>query len=115
MAKNRVGLQKNFSSIFNGVWIPQKTRRRPFDAPVQEQQLQKSKIEHIINRMKCSKDFECYKSGFKNLCRVKIIEGAELIECSPENRRDCEFRVPFMNRAFCKCQLRYYIAKNLHR
>jgi len=114
MAKNRVGLQKNFSVIFEDVWVPPKTRR-PFAAPAQKQQHHKSEIEHIISRMKCSKSFECYKSGFKNLCKTRIIEGTELIECLPENQQACEFRATFMEMAFCKCQLRCYIAKNLHK
>lgn len=115
MAKNKVGLHKNFSAIFEGVWIPPKTHRRPFAAPAQKQQTQKSEIEHIISQMKCSKGFECYKAGFKNLCRARIIAGTELIECSPENQQACEFKAAFMEMAFCKCKLRCYIAKNLHK
>ena len=113
MAKDRVGLHKNCSAIFEGVWIPPKNHRRPFAAPKQKQQVQKSKIEHIISQMKCSKGFECYKSEFKNLCKAREIAGTELVECSPENQQACEFRTTFMETAFCKCQLRCYIAKNL--
>jgi len=33
----------------------------------------KEKIEQIMSDMTCSKDFECYKSGFDNLCKAKVI------------------------------------------
>ncbi len=115
MVKNRVGMQKNFSAIFEGVWIPPKTARRPFAAPVQRQQMQKNKIEQIISQMKCSRGFECYKSGFKNLCSARVVAGTELVECLPENQQDCEFKATFLEMTFCKCPLRCYITKNLHK
>ncbi len=116
MSKNRVGLQKKFSTIFEGVWIPKKTdARQTFAATTQGKKLQKEKIEQIISQMKCLKDFECYKSGFKNLCKVNILEDTGLVECSPENKKPCEFKSSFMGRTFCKCQLRCYIAENFHK
>jgi hypothetical protein len=30
-------------------------------------------IEKIIDELKCPKDFICYKSGFRNLCKVEDI------------------------------------------
>ena len=30
----------------------------------------KRKVKEIIGQMSCPKDFVCYKSGFKTLCRV---------------------------------------------
>ena len=65
--------------------------------------------------MTCSKGFECFKSGFENLCRVRIVGDGKVIECSPENRQSCEYRFGFMDKTFCKCRLRYYIAKNLNK
>lgn len=116
MAKNRIGLQKNFSKIFEGVWIPRKTRARgAFAAAAQDKELHKRKMERIISQMKCSKGFECCKSGFKNLCKVKKAADTGLIECSPENQQPCEFRYSFMDKSFCNCQLRCFIAENLHR
>jgi len=115
MPKYRVGLQKDFSEIFDGVWIPKRTReKKPTTAPGQKQQQQRQ-IENIIAAMKCAKDFQCCKSGFMNLCKAKLVADTGLVECSPENQQDCEFRISFMDRTFCKCQLRCYIAKNLHK
>ncbi len=115
--KQRAGLQKDFSAIFQGVWIPKKPRRRQAEEPAaaQEHERQINEIEQIISSMKCSKDFACFKSGFQNLCKIKVIGDGKIIECSPENDFPCEYRFSFMDRTFCKCELRYYIARNLNK
>lgn len=73
----------------------------------------KKQIEEIISGMKCQKDFECYKSGFKNLIKVKIFEEENLIECLGKFPEQCDFSFPFADGYFCKCLLRAYIAKHL--
>jgi len=127
--KQRSGLQKDFAAIFEGVWVPKKARaarQPPKPAPQQqEQQAEQAgqtnpaehveQIEKIIASMTCSKGFECFKSGFENLCRVRILGDGKVIECSPENRQSCEYRFGFMDKTFCKCRLRYYIARNLNK
>jgi hypothetical protein len=127
MPKNRQrsGLQKDFSAIFQGVWIPKKTRAaRPAQAqnpPEQGRQTEQKQTEHIeqieqiISSMTCSKGFECFKSGFKNLCKAKIVGDGKIIECSPENKRPCEYRFCFVDKSFCKCRLRYYVAMNFNK
>ena len=71
-----------------------------------------SQVEKIISAMECPRDFVCYKSGFENLSRVRIIGDAKLIECLEKSPHTCEFRFSFEHGSFCKCPLRYYIAKN---
>jgi len=116
MPKHRVGLQKDFSAIFDGVWIPKKIRvSRHAPAPASNAQEMKMQMEEIIRGMNCQKDFECIKSGFEKLCKAKIIGNGKLVECSPENQQACEFRFFFTDRSFCKCRLRYYIAKNFQK
>jgi len=124
--KQRSGLQKDFAAIFEGVWVPKKARAarqapKP-DPQQQEQQADRTnpaehieQIEKIVASMTCSKGFECFKSGFEKLCRVRIIGDGKVIECSPENRQSCEYRFGFMDKTFCKCRLRYYIARNLNK
>ncbi|MHC4742214.1 MAG: hypothetical protein ACYS8Z_09895 [Planctomycetota bacterium] len=194
--KKKFGLQKDFSKIFDGVWIPPKPRSRdaaqqPRDKEIpaedekalietQEQPLETTKsgeqeqpmqppptedigridehlpdmpqdklicsdasqeeglalemplpedrhdeeqadagfepnpeIEKIISTMKCSKGFICYKSNFEQLCIVVNPGEGKIIECSPLNQGPCAYRFSFMGKVFCKCPLRYYIAKNL--
>jgi hypothetical protein len=72
-------------------------------------------IEKIMASMKCPKGFVCYRSGFKDMCKVNSVGEGKIIECSPENRGPCVYRFSFAGRVFCKCALRYYIARNLNR
>ena len=117
MQKRRTGLQKDFATIFEGVWIPKKPEPKPSpDVPTpREYQQQIQQIERIIASMKCAKDFECFKSGFQKLCKVEKIGDGKVIGCSPENKEPCEYRFAFMGKSFCKCELRYYIAQNLNK
>ncbi|MBN2272428.1 MAG: hypothetical protein JXN61_17585 [Sedimentisphaerales bacterium] len=184
--KKRIGLQKDFSKIFDGVWVPQRPGREQFEAdkvvqdqspagetPVSDEkgpdvetpaptkqeprtrdatseghnstvEIPASKeahragggpnpakqgqngdtatlrehyreIEKIMTSMKCAKDFVCYRSGLTDLCKVTTVGEGKVIECSPENRGPCVYRFSFAGRIFCKCALRYYIARNLNR
>ena len=116
--KRRAGLQKDFESIFEGVWIPKKPHLDHTPAaPARPEQYSHAEhaeqIQKIISSMKCEKDFECFKSGFQKLCKIKSIGDGKVIECSPENQGSCEYRFTFMDKNFCKCELRYYVARNL--
>jgi hypothetical protein len=75
----------------------------------QEHELQ---IQEIMSRMQCSKDFECYKSRFENLCEVRILCDGKLVKCLDENGQICEFGFSFGSGLFCKCPLRKYITEN---
>ncbi len=136
--KKRIGLQKDFSIIFEGVWVPPKphkeeARTEPAareqghagEAPLSDDQdhapdtaisnEQIREIERIMDSMKCLKGFICYKSGFEQLCKVKNVGEGGIIECSPENQGPCTYRFTFTGKIFCKCPLRHYIARNLNR
>jgi len=196
--KKRIGLQKDFSTIFEGVWVPSKPHKeearteptaqeqdhavetpvsdeqdrtpdtpafneadQAIETPIPEEQdhaienptareqepaietpvsdeeehtadtaaideqehagdtaisnEQIREIERIMDSMKCPKDFVCYKSGFKNLCKVKNVGEGKIIECSPENQGPCMYRFTFTGKIFCKCPLRHHIARNLKR
>jgi len=73
----------------------------------------KEEIEKIIDRIKCTKDFECYKSGFKNLRKARGIGLERYLECLEKEPRECEFAIPFGYTFLCQCPLRVYIAKKL--
>jgi hypothetical protein len=179
--KKRIGLQKDFSKIFDGVWVPQRPGQeqvqanggRAVETPISDDKergvgtsmsaeqesairtapseghgfaggmpafkvpdrtaggatLDKQvrdddaatlrehyrEIEKIMASMKCPKGFVCYRSGFRDLCKVNSVGEGKIIECSPENRGPCVYRFSFAGRVFCKCALRYYIARNLKR
>ena len=115
MSKNRIGLQKNCSEIFEGVWIPSRNRQKENMTEQEKEQQQQKQIEEIIAAMKCSKDFLCYKSGFTDLCEVKVVAETGFVECLPGNEQACEFKRHLMDKTFCECRLRRYIANNLHK
>jgi hypothetical protein len=70
------------------------------------------RMQDIMGEMQCPKDFECYKSGFEELCKVRIICGGQLIECLEEKAQSCQLGFSFGYGYFCDCKLRKYIARN---
>ena len=72
-----------------------------------------TKIEAIIGRLKCPKDFKCYKSGFEALCKAKDVGLKLYLECLEQNSFECPFSVSFGRSHYCKCPLRVYLAKEL--
>lgn len=70
-------------------------------------------IEEIIGQLKCPKDFECYKSGFKVLCKAVDVGVESFLECLEERPFKCKFSVAFGGLYYCQCPLRVYIAKKL--
>lgn len=72
-----------------------------------------SQVKEIMAAIECPKDFECYKSGFEKIGKVKNLEAENLCVCLEENAQSCKFSFSYGNVYFCKCPLRLYIAKKL--
>ena len=72
----------------------------------------KKKIEELMETLQCSKDFICYKSGFKTLCKAKDHGLPGYLDCLEESP-NCTFALPFGKGHFCKCPIRIYIIKEL--
>jgi hypothetical protein len=73
------------------------------------------RIEEIIADIKCPKNFACYHSGFKDMCRGEDIGLDNYLSCL-ENFTStvfCPFSLSFGNSYLCRCPLRVYVAKNL--
>ena len=77
-----------------------------------EKDIQKE-IEEIVDGLKCPKDFICYKSGFKKLCKVEDIGLESFLICSNGLAEECKFSVHYSNMNFCQCPLRMYICRKL--
>ena len=73
----------------------------------------KKELEKIVGGIACPKNFRCYKSEFRNLCKAKLIEGESLIVCLEENPPECIFSYSYAIRYYCQCPLRDYIARKL--
>jgi hypothetical protein len=72
-------------------------------------------IEDIMCTMKCPKEFVCYTSGFKKLCRARDIGLKSFVACLARDPLDCKFSIHFGEIFFCQCPLRIYISKCLSR
>ena len=73
----------------------------------------KKRLEEIIDRLECPKDFMCYKSGFSSLCKAKDIGMETFLDCLNEKSYDCKFSIYTGKYYICKCPLRIYVAKKL--
>ena len=74
-----------------------------------------SLIEKLAARIKCPKDFMCYKSGLTELCKAKDIGLGTYLECLDNDAQKCIFSLPWGDSYLCKCPLRIYLAKELNR
>lgn len=61
----------------------------------------------------CPKDFRCYRSGFKNICKARDIGLESFVACLMSDPLECKFSLLFGGVFFCTCTIRIYIAKNL--
>ncbi len=72
-----------------------------------------NQIEGMIGHINCPKDFVCYTSEFKSLCRAKDIGLESFVACLATDPLKCKFSIHFGGIFFCQCLLRIYIAKKL--
>jgi hypothetical protein len=70
-------------------------------------------IDEIIAGLKCQKDFICYTSGLKKLCRAKDIGIESFLECLEKKPKSCQFSFAFGLMHLCQCPLRVYLHKKL--
>jgi hypothetical protein len=72
-----------------------------------------NQIVGMIGRINCPKDFVCYTSEFKSVCRAKDIGLESFVACLATDPLQCKFSIHFGGIFFCQCMLRIYIAKKL--
>ncbi|MFC1650320.1 hypothetical protein ACFL2X_01995 [Candidatus Latescibacterota bacterium] len=73
----------------------------------------KGKIQEIIGKIICPKDFACVESGFALLCKSKKIDNSYFIDCLEPDPAECCFAFSLKGFHLCKCPLRKYIKNNL--
>jgi len=75
---------------------------------------QEKQIKEIINGLQCPKDFVCYTSGQKRLCKAEDIGLDSYLVCLEKHPKECKFfAVVFGDKHICQCPLRVYIAKKM--
>jgi hypothetical protein len=72
-------------------------------------------IEEIIDGLQCPKEFACYTSGLKDLCKAKDVGLDSFVACLIADPLQCKFSIHFGGIFFCQCKLRVYIAKKLRK
>jgi len=70
-------------------------------------------IEKIAQGMHCPKDFICYTSDFKDICKVNIFGFEGVLACGEEKPSDCSFSRKYLDTYQCTCAIRSYIKKKL--
>ena len=70
-------------------------------------------IEKIAKRINSQKDFICYTSDFKHICKVNIFGFEGALECGEETPSDCSFARKYCASYQCTCAIRAYIKKYL--
>ena len=74
----------------------------------------RKKIQEIIDRIHCSKNFECIENGFERLCKAKECGLENYLECLERNLIfPCSFMLKVDTKVFCQCPLRVYIEKKI--
>ncbi len=82
-------------------------------------QVPKRRIQEIMNRIDCPEGFECYRSGFRNLCPQEITEYDGPDDCREaqrdrENDRPCTMKTSSGRDYCCSCPLRIYLVTYLN-
>ena len=73
----------------------------------------KDEIEKIMLGMTCEKDFECYKSGFRYLCKTQTAGIDDSLICLEDQSDKCSFSSIVGKETHCSCPLLYHISKRL--
>lgn len=76
-------------------------------------QAHRQEIERIAGGIKCPKDFVCYKSDLKKLCKARDFGMEQYLYCLENKPQECDFSLSFGRGYLCTCPVRIYIAKNL--
>jgi hypothetical protein len=77
------------------------------------EKISKRKIEEIAAGLKCQKDFVCYTSEFKKLCKAQDVGIESFLECLEKKPESCQFSLSFGLMHLCECPLRIYLYKKL--
>ena len=74
---------------------------------------ERQKIDELMARMQCPKDFECADSGFERLCKARDFGLDSFLECLEDSPSRCTFALSFGRSYLCQCPLRVYLSKAL--
>ena len=68
-------------------------------------------VVEIIGDLKCPKDFQCYKSEYKALCKAGVNGNPDILHCLEAEPDECIFSLSYRDTYYCQCLLRNYIVE----
>lgn len=75
----------------------------------------KGELEEIMEGMTCRRDFECYTSGFRYLCKVQDAPTDDRLLCLEGHSHKCSFSSIVGNHTHCNCPLLNHISTRFER
>ena len=80
-----------------------------------EDVMQQIEVTEIIGGLKCPKNYHCYKTQYKALCKAEFVEKVKVLNCLEEDSQGCIFSLLYKDTYYCQCPLRNYIAEKIKR
>ena len=77
--------------------------------------VQHIEVTEIIGGLKCPKNYRCYRTKYKELCRAGFVEKLKILHCLEEDSQGCIFSLLYKDSYYCQCPLRNYIAEKIER
>jgi uncharacterized protein (UPF0335 family) len=75
--------------------------------------MQHIEVTEIIGGLRCPKNYHCYKTQYKELCKAEFIENLKIMNCLEEDSQGCIFSLLYKDAYYCQCPLRNYIAEKI--
>ena len=77
--------------------------------------MQDIEVTEIIGGLKCPKNYRCYRTKYKELCKAEFVEKVKIVHCLEEDAQGCIFSLLYKDAYYCQCPLRNYIAEKIER
>jgi len=72
-------------------------------------------VTEIIGELRCPKNYHCYRTKYKELCKAEFLEKLKILHCLEEDSQGCIFSLLYKDANYCQCPLRNYIAEKIER
>jgi uncharacterized protein (UPF0335 family) len=77
--------------------------------------IQHIKVKEIIGELRCPKNYQCYRTKYKELCKAELLGKLKIVQCLEEDPQGCIFSLLYKDAYYCQCPLRNYIAEKIVR
>jgi len=72
-------------------------------------------LTEIIGGLKCPKNYHCYRTNYKELCKAEFLGKLKVVHCLEEDSQGCIFSLSYKDAYYCQCPVRNYIAEKIER